>query len=62
MYYVYAYIIHNDHETEYKCIVQIRSLSVIPISCGLDRIGKIVRDFDLFGIQTHPIPPNSHEY
>jgi hypothetical protein len=22
---------------------------------------KIVKDFDLFGIETHPIPPNPHE-
>jgi hypothetical protein len=21
---------------------------------------KIVKDFDLFGIETHPIPPNPH--
>jgi hypothetical protein len=24
------------------------------------RLEKIMKDFDLFGIETHPIPPNPH--
>jgi hypothetical protein len=28
------------------------------IGCGLDEIEKIMKDFDLFWIKTHPIPLN----
>jgi hypothetical protein len=39
----------------------LRACSVIPIPCGLDGIEKkIMKDFDLFGIETYPIPPNPH--
>jgi hypothetical protein len=42
----------------------IRACSVIPISYGLDMnwmgLEKIMKDFDLFRIETHPIPPNPH--
>lgn len=34
------------------------SCSVIPISFGLDEIKKIIKVFDLFGIETHSISPN----
>jgi hypothetical protein len=40
--------------------VHVRACSVIPNTHGLDGIGKIVKKFDLFGIQTHPIPLNPH--
>jgi hypothetical protein len=36
-----------------------RPCSVIPNTHGLDEIGKN-KKFDLFGIQTHPIPLNPH--
>jgi hypothetical protein len=35
-----------------------RACSVIPIPCGLDEIEKNMKNFDLFGIKTHPIPLN----
>jgi hypothetical protein len=39
----------------------IRVCSVIPILRGLDVIEKKnMKDFDLFGIETHPISPNPH--
>jgi hypothetical protein len=41
-------------------IVHLRACSVILNTHGLDGIGKIEKEFDLFGIQTHPIPLNPH--
>jgi hypothetical protein len=39
----------------------LRPCSVIPIPRELDGIGKkIMKDFDLFGIETHLIPHNPH--
>jgi hypothetical protein len=38
----------------------LRVCSVISIPYGLDGIGKNMKDFDLFGIKTHPIPLNPH--
>jgi hypothetical protein len=38
----------------------LRPCSVIPNTHGLDGIGKNKKKFDLFGIQTHPIPLNPH--
>jgi hypothetical protein len=40
--------------------IQIRPCSVISNTHGLNEIGKIKKKFDLFGIQTHPIPLNPH--
>jgi hypothetical protein len=38
----------------------LRPCSVILNTHELDEIGKILKKFDLFGIQTHPIPLNPH--
>jgi hypothetical protein len=38
----------------------LRPCSLIPNTHGLDGFGKIMKKFDLRGIQTHPIPLNPH--
>jgi hypothetical protein len=52
----------------YWCVLHViggstpfRVCSFIPIPYGLNEIEKIMKDYNLFGIETHPISPNTHE-
>jgi hypothetical protein len=40
--------------------ILVRACSIITIPCGLNEIKKIMKDFNLFEIETHLISPNPY--